>query len=329
MSIIERYILAVTERLPEEIRYDVAEELRSNIEDMLPENATEEEMRAVLEKLGNPRKLAQEYNPGKRYLIGPALYDNYISVLKTVVAIAIPILMCLSLLDLFTKGTSGDVSEVWTGLFSNAIGSAFEGGLQAAFWVTLVFAILERSGVNENELPFSKKKWSIDELPTSPVPKKALIKRANPIVSMFLTILFTSLIYLKPQLIAVYINDPEKSEVIRLFEGDRLKLFIPAILLLALFQLCIAVWKFIQRRWTLPLAVANSVQGLGTGILVVIMLNDRLLFNPEFFEKLSQWLKLPLDLTTDKWFIGMQAAAAVILIICAIDIISSLRKCKR
>ncbi|OPX44432.1 hypothetical protein CLHUN_17310 [Ruminiclostridium hungatei] len=329
MSIIERYILAVTERLPEEMRYDVAEELRSNIEDMLPENAAEDEIRSVLEKLGNPRKLAQEYNPGKRFLIGPALYDNYISVLKTVVAIAIPVLMCLSLLDWFNKDTSAEIGKVWAGLFSNAIGSALEGGLQAAFWVTLVFVIIERSGVNENELPFARKKWSIDELPTSPVPKKALISRADPIVSMFLTILFTSLIYLKPQLIAVYINDPGRSEAIRLFDNDRLKLFIPAILLLALFQLCIAVWKFIQMRWTLPLAVANAVQDVGSALLFIIMCNDRLLFNPDFFEKLSQWLKLPLDTTIDKWFTGMQAASVIFIVICAINIIFTLRKCKR
>lgn len=35
MNLIDRYVYAVTERLPEDIRDDVSRELRANIEDML------------------------------------------------------------------------------------------------------------------------------------------------------------------------------------------------------------------------------------------------------------------------------------------------------
>jgi len=88
MTLIDRYVYTVTERLLEQTRDDVSMELRANIEDMLPENATESDVRTALEKLGNPIRLANEYCEVKRYLIGPGLYDKYISVLKLVTSIS-------------------------------------------------------------------------------------------------------------------------------------------------------------------------------------------------------------------------------------------------
>ena len=38
MKLIDRYIYAVTSYLPEEAREDVGKELKSNIEEMLPDN---------------------------------------------------------------------------------------------------------------------------------------------------------------------------------------------------------------------------------------------------------------------------------------------------
>ncbi len=331
MSLIERYILAVTESLPEDIRYDVAEELRSNIGDMLSENANEGEIREVLEKLGNPKKLAQEYNPTKRYLIGPALYDSYFSVLKTVISIVVTVVLCITVLDWVFKG-SVDLNQVelWKKLFADSIEAAFSGGLQAALWVTVVFAILERSGVSENQLPFAKKKWSLDELPTAPVSKKAVISRAGTIIAMFFTILFAALLYLKPQLIAVYINDPAKTEAIPLFSTDRLRIYIPLVLLLALVQLCVSAWKFIQRRWTIPLAVADTVQNIAGGLLVIVMFNDRQLFNRDFFNKIADMVGMPVSQVVHNWFwVTMVITVAVFVGVNIGHSISIFNKCKK
>ena len=53
MNLIDRYVYSVAEYLPGRAN-DVTRELRSNIEDMLPENHTEEDVYRVLEELGNP-----------------------------------------------------------------------------------------------------------------------------------------------------------------------------------------------------------------------------------------------------------------------------------
>ncbi len=99
MNQIDRYVYAVTRYLPEDIRADVSKELYSNIEDMLPEEATDQEIKQVLLKFGSPSKLASEYNPKKRYLVGPVFYDQYISILKMVVGICIAVFIGISIIN--------------------------------------------------------------------------------------------------------------------------------------------------------------------------------------------------------------------------------------
>ena len=62
MNLIDKYIQEVTRRLPEKNRKDIALELRSTIEDMLPKQYSEEEVKEVLKELGNPAILANGYN---------------------------------------------------------------------------------------------------------------------------------------------------------------------------------------------------------------------------------------------------------------------------
>lgn len=327
MSLIERYILAVTERLPEDIRDDVARELRSNIEDMLPEAAGENQVREVLEKMGNPRKLAEEYNPAKRYLIGPGLYDSYISVLKLVVGIVITVIAAITVIDLvFNKPEIVNIPKMFSYLFEGII----SGGLQAALWVTLAFAVTERTRMNEGKNPFSRK-WTVNDLPTKPVSKKSRISRVETCISLFFTILFTAIVYFHPRLIAVYLTTGEgPAKVIPLFDTDRLGYYIAAILVLALIQLCASVWKFIQGRWTMPLAAVNAFQNAALSILAIFMFNDRALYNKEFFSTVAEKVQTSLSNVTEAWFWGTTVFTLLIFTgICLWDSISAFLKTRK
>ena len=77
----ERYIYAVTRRLPKKQRREVALELEELISDMLEDGGTIEE---VLVRLGDPAAFAKKYQDGARCLIGPAYFDNYIWLLRIV-----------------------------------------------------------------------------------------------------------------------------------------------------------------------------------------------------------------------------------------------------
>jgi hypothetical protein len=327
MKLIERYVSAVSERLPEDIQSDVAEELRSNIEDMLPENPTEDDIREVLMKLGNPRKLAQEYNPVKRYLIGPSLYDSYITVLKMVIGIAAVVITALSLLDwIVSLPDNTNYVESFVEVLSDAVSGCF----QAAFWVTLAFAVTERSGINEGELPFAKKKWTPDDLPAAPASPKGRIPRSETVFSILFTVLFTVLICFRPELLAMYIREGGTTEAIPLFNTERLHFYIAVIFVLALAQLGIIVWKFVQARWTVPLAVVNAVQNTAASLLVILMFNDRRIINQDFLSKLGELVNLPAARVNEIWYLGTAAITIVIFAgICLWDSISAFLKCRK
>ncbi|HHV10702.1 MAG TPA: hypothetical protein GXX75_10550 [Clostridiales bacterium] len=327
MNLIERYVFAVTEHLDEGIRKDVADELTSNIEDMLPENPSGEDIRGVLEKMGNPHKLADEYKPVKRYLIGPTLFDSYISLLKLVIGIAVSVIVCITLLGWgFKPPQDYSYVKLITDLIVTAVDTAF----QAAVWVTIIFAILERTGVNEGQLPFSKKSWTIDDLPPGEVPQSKKISRVETALSLFFTILFVSILYFRPNLIAIYIRENSNTQAIPLFSVERLGFYSTAIILIAIVQLLIIVWKFIQGKWNLPLAVANLVENAASCVLMILLLTDRHLLRPEFFNGLAAISSVSATRITDIWFRGTSQIIIIVFIIIIIcDSISAFVKAKK
>ena len=331
MKLIDRYVYAVTERLPEDIREDVSTELHANIEDMLPENPTESHVRQVLEKLGNPIKLAEEYSPNKRYLIGPGLYDSYFSVLKLVIGIVTSVFVCITLIKwAFNPPVNGEISQMSIQFFVDMLVTIIQGVLQGTLWVTLVFVVLERSGVNEGKIPFIKKKWSLDDLPTIPVSSKRKISRVETVFSMFFTVFFTAIFYFQPHLIAIYIKgDNGITQITPLFMIERLHSYIIIIFILAIIQLCISVWKFISMHWSIPLAIANAVLNTVLCIFLIVILSDNSLFNHEFLSKISEYTKMPLSQITSIWFrSSIWISTAVFITISLWDSIAAFIKCK-
>lgn len=312
MLLIERYIHAVTEYLPEDIRSDVGKELRANIEDMLPDNYTEKDVHQVLTKLGNPWKLAGEYNPQQKYLIGPGYYHKYISILKLVIAIVIFVLLGITILEwIIAFPADGNYIDQIAGFIGDLISAVISGALQGAFWVTLVFVILERTETETGDLPFGNKKWTPDDLPEVPADAQGKISRGDIIFEMFLTILFVAMIYLRPQLIAIYQNiEAENMIITPLFNLERLEVYLPVILIMAVFQLAFSIWKYIKGWWTLPLATVNAVYNVALVIVVIVMLTDITLFNPEFSQVIADITHSSAELVSNwivrsKWIFGL------------------------
>lgn len=327
MNLIDRYVFAVTEYLSDNNRKDVADELRSNIEDMLPDHPTDQDIRKVLEKMGNPRKLADEYNPTKRYLIGPTLYDSYISLLKLVIGIVVPLILGITILTWVADYPENSTYiKLIIDLIINALGAAG----QAAAWVTIVYVILERTGVSVGELPFYKKDWTVDDLPTDVVSPSKKISRAETGVSLFFTLLFVSVLYFNPNIIAMYITENSTTKIIPLFSEESLNQYMIAIILISLVQLAFIVWKFIQNKWTMPLAIANVIQNTASCILITCLLLDSKIFNPGFFNGIADIINISTAQVMNQWYHG--SALIVILIFIAIyvwDSISAFIKAKK
>lgn len=330
MNLIDRYVYAVTEYLPEDIREDVGKELRTNIEDMLPEHATEKDIYQVLEELGSPWKLANEYNPRKRYLIGPGYYDKYLSTLKTVIGICILVFTGIALLTwALDPQSSGAQPENISKTIIDLISAVFQGALQGAFWVTIVFIILERCGVEAGNIPYFNKKWTPGDLPVVPVSKSSRISRGETVVSMFFTILFTVLVYFRPQLVAIYTKDDAGTvNATPLFDTERLQSYIFIILLMAIIQLGLYVWKYLAGSWNKPLAIGNAIYNIASCILLIVVLNDNSLFNQDFISAIAKLIETSFA-TVSAWLDKItKIIGVVVVIICTIDSISAFIKCR-
>ncbi len=177
MELLDRYLQAVGFWLPKGQRPDIlaelSEEFRSQVEareEELGRGLSEEEVEQMLQRWGNPLRLAERYLPA-RYLIGPAFYPLYLLVLKVYLWVwVVPWL------------------AVWVGYV------AFSSGYRAAhpgqalvhtlsplifstacllLFTTLAFAILERSQSTARILD----RWNPRALPAPPDPDR--ISRAS------------------------------------------------------------------------------------------------------------------------------------------------------
>ena len=164
-DLIERYLYAITRRLPAKQRADVAEELRTLISDMLDERCrglppTAKDVRVVLTELGTPGEMVRKYTADEdACLIGQPYYAQYLYVLKIVLACVAGGMIVAGVLTLAT-GAEGSV----LGNVLGGIGSLVAALVFAFAIVTLLFAFFSHRGVDVEVM------GSLDDLP--PVPRE-------------------------------------------------------------------------------------------------------------------------------------------------------------
>jgi len=331
MKMIDLYVYSATRHLPEDAREDIARELESNITDMLPEDATEEDVREVLEKLGDPANLAAEYSGKKKYLVGPDLYDSYISVLKLVTGLVAIVLAFIALIgSIINPPLESGFPKAFVDVAVDMSVGVFQGVMQSIVWVTLIFAVLERVGVNEGKLPYVKKKWTVDELMDLQVKDKRKISRGETIFTMFFTMMFAALLITKPQMIGWYsVGGNDTIHIEPLLNVQRLQIYIPVMLMFVAVSLGILVWKYIAMHWNSALAAVNAVYNLGICILLYCMMQDTALFNGSFLSKVAELLKMPASQIMEQVNIQKTIFALIFIGFCIWDSISGFVKSKK
>lgn len=256
-ELIERYIYAATKRLPSKSRKDVAEELRTLIDDMISERcggetASEKDVRVVLTELGTPQELAEKYNPDeKKCLIGAPYYSTYKLVLKIVL-----ICVCAGLVVAFLMRNIFSGAEITPLRIFEDIGAIWSSALQAMAILTIIFAIFEWKGVRLD------KTGNLDELP--PVPKKSLkIHPAECIISISICALITVLFVLCPDIFQVFCKVGEESATIPLFNSNQITQLAPFVIIFGVAGIARDCVKLIERRYS-TFVLATTV---GTNII--------------------------------------------------------------
>jgi hypothetical protein len=282
MNLIDVYIQEVIRRLPEKSREDIALELRSTIEDMLPDDYNEADVKEVLEKLGNPAALASGYRDQPMHLIGPAYFDVYVSLLKMILPIA-SVIAVISIVAQYVIGFNGEeaIVNILLTIIGKGIWTIIEVGIQVFFWLTLTFAIIERVDKNKGQEPLtvSLEKWKPEDLKNiTYIPKKKAISKVEVFGSLMWTAIWATLYFYAYKLVGIYEGGNRLELVAPVFNQEVLLLYWPIIVLMIGFEVALALYKFIKGQWTKRIAIWNTIlQAFVSIVFIVIIMNPNLL----------------------------------------------------
>lgn len=301
MESLNRYVYAVTKRLPENQREEIGKEIRSIVLDMAesydPKHSEDERIVHAIEELGRPEILAENYLD-KRYLIGPAYFSNYLMVLKIVLACVFVGLSIGFLLSIFTAEDRGVVEFI-----ASYLGSIFSAMLQVFAYVTLIFYIIER---NEDRMAYKEGKpiarYSLDAIAAGvgekghregkpfrassleKVPKdESKISRVESIVSIFFITLFAGIILFFPEVIAAYIREGNQLRVIPVLNVDVVRGYRLLYIVMFAADILKETVKMVYARWNLKVAIGGFLLSTVSIVIFYFIIRDPNLFNEGFF----------------------------------------------
>jgi hypothetical protein len=202
MDLLERYLQAVGEYLPANMKADTLAELRENLlaqmearEEELGRSLTQSEVAAVLEKHGRPILVAARYLP-QQSLIGPGLFPIYWFTLKK----SFPFVV-------LAYAVTQIVALVFVGSGSIDLGSAIAHfpSVALTFWavVTLGFACFEFAQGRYFHLSNVSHGWSPNDLPqlATKEKKQSLAHRVADLVVNALVFLWFLAVPYRPYLL--------------------------------------------------------------------------------------------------------------------------------
>lgn len=287
MEMTSKYIYAVTQRLPQAQRQDIAEELQGLIEDMLEERVqggeiTDNDEEEVLLKLGNPKHLAQKYRGDKKYLISPEYFDSYILVLKIVMASVVLsisagfiiqiIIDPIAILDHFIEFIVS---------FVTAVPMAFG-------WTTFGFAMGEYIGAFNQKGIQIDGEWRPSDLAAIPDPKRR-IKRGESIAGIIFYVLFIVILAFSNDYFGVWLfQEGEFTGIVPFLNEETYVTYLLFIIVVLGFGILKECLKLIYAKWTFKLVTFTAVINLVSLAAVMLMITGPEFWNPNFINELVQ-----------------------------------------
>ncbi|MEI2692961.1 MAG: hypothetical protein V9H69_25910 [Anaerolineae bacterium] len=272
---IDRYVAEVGRMLPERNRADVEKEIRSLLHDALDAQTagaepTDEQVMGILGQFGSPREMAMRYG-ASQYLIGPLLYPTFVAILRLVVGIVLAVSLFGVVISI---AQSPPRLEDAFAMVGGIVGSI----VQAAAWVVLVFALLER--LNLRELEKISTPWDPRSLP--PAENYDHVSAFETILTVVFTtafLVFLNVILDSQGRIAVEGGDWTSME---LFSAEFLR-YIPWMTALLAAEMVVAVAALIRGRWTTLLRLLNiALNGAGIALAYLMLTGPSLAASEAF-----------------------------------------------
>lgn len=269
-SLSERYVHAVTRRLPEEQRADVADELRASIADRVesilderPGTSVADAEREALTELGDPDAMSGAYTGRRMQLLGPAVYPAWERAVKAILVVAVPTAMlATAVIGAATGESLGEVlgSTAWFGLTLT---------VHVLFWTTLAFVVAERSGPDVRaslDVP-----WRPESLPDVTRDRGSL---PDLVATLTFLALFGGLLVWQQVRPPLTLDGQD----VPVLDPDLWSSWLPLVLVLLVVEGAFEVVKYLAGGWTRAMAVANVALGaIFAAPFVALGLTERLL----------------------------------------------------
>lgn len=269
-TLTERYISATIRSLPAESQEDVRAELAASIADAVEARTEQGEdpgaaEREVLTGLGDPAVLAAGYADRPLHLLGPRHYLTWRRLL--IVLLWIVPACALVGVGLSQALIGADVGTI----IGEALGTALTAAVHVAFWTTLVFVVLERTGAETGEA------WSVDDLPE---PKETGTGRTDLVASLVvLGLVLAALAW--DRLIGLVRLEGEWMPVLH---PDLWPLWGSVLVAIVLAEAVQAVVLHARGRWSTGLAVVSTVLAVAFVSWALTLFGNGRLLNPELLE---------------------------------------------
>lgn len=291
---VERYVYDVTRRLNPNLRDDVSKELLANIYDMLPDQPTDEEIQAVLYQLGHPSEIASKYQTKERYLISPAVYDDYIKVMKWSALSLGLMLFAINFVQHLIATQSEPFGVMLSAILTNSIGGFIEGAWAAIVTVTITFIVIDRTVGKSRDTS----NWKLTDLPELANDEEQPIQRTGIIFSLVFNTLFVGiliyLLYHHEQFIGWYtINANNQLEIITPLFNDRVLYFIPAFIVSLIVLWAVKLFSLTQSTKNLKVVIADTIENVLTFVIMIALVYARGIINPDFFETANAQVSIP------------------------------------
>lgn len=316
-EMITSYIHEVTKRVPQKQRTDIELELRSLIEDQIESN-NDQAVETILLHLGSPKAMADNYLEHKRYLIGPAYIDFYITLLKIVipsVILALTIALTLS----FVMSTD----QTGIQFVLNLIGSWWSASLQVFAFLTIGFVVVEyvKRGKVEEE------SWSPSMLERVEV-EPTKVKIGDSIAAIAFLVIGVIIFNVTPNLIAIHMFEGNIQSVPLLNEA-----VYPTVLLWINLGFIVSMvkelTKIIIRNYNKIQFIVQTILGMLSVVVAIFLLTMPNLIHPTLTTDLAAvGFELDFDL-----YVFLNRAKTILLyiivVVFAIEAVTSGLKLKR
>ncbi|MBQ9928295.1 MAG: hypothetical protein IJO65_10005 [Lachnospiraceae bacterium] len=275
----ERYIYAVTKKLPYKTREDVARELRTLIDDMLKERCgdmmpTDKDVKVVLTELGTPTELYEQYaGDGKRCLIGPNYYNTYLFVLKLVLICETVGLTVAAIVSAVVNGQD----FIWYQAIMQWVGMLFSGAISAFGFVTALFAFFEYKEISLDT------NSSFDDLP--PVPKKEeTISKGESIFGIAISVIFLVVFLICPEIFMCGVVD---GKMVPIFSTQVIRNTWYILFVFSALGITGEVVKLLDGKYTKRVMLTTVITDVLSAICAVWWLSNKNIINPEFASRVG------------------------------------------